>query len=210
MSTLALVRMGTGVADEICDLFNNVITWKPGASYDAIHFEGGGDIHPSLYRSKNTHSHVGNTLSSRDMVEQLAITEAIAQKALIIGSCRGAQLACAFAGGKLVQDVTNHANGRGHAVESKEGMHFDTTSVHHQQMYPWEIDHDLLAWSHHPLSNHYLGDGVDPTLVRVEPEAVYFPQINALGFQWHPEWACSTGEIEFTVNQIKHKMKRNH
>ena len=205
MSTLALVRNGTGVAEEICDLFDNVITWKPGASFDAIHFEGGSDIHPSLYNVKNTHSFVSDGLSNRDIIERAAINEAIEQKALIIGSCRGAQLACAFAGGKLVQDVTDHANGP-HKVTTKDGKTILTTSVHHQQMYPWEIEHDLLAWSANPLSDHYLGDEIDPTKVVLEPEACYFPTINALAFQWHPEWACSSGEIEFTIDQIKQRL----
>ena len=205
MSTLALVRNGTGVADEICDLFDNVITWKPGASFDAIHFEGGSDIHPSLYNVKNTHSFVSDGLSNRDIIERAAINEAIEQKALIIGSCRGAQLACAFAGGKLVQDVTDHANGP-HKTITKDGKTILTTSVHHQQMYPWEIEHDLLAWSANPLSDHYLGDEIDPTKVILEPEACYFPTINALAFQWHPEWYASKGEIDFTLKHISEKL----
>jgi gamma-glutamyl-gamma-aminobutyrate hydrolase PuuD len=205
MSTLALVRNGTGVAEEICDLFDDVITWKPGVDFDAIHFEGGADIHPSMYGVLNTHRHVGKDMSSRDLIERAAMIEAMNKKALIIGSCRGAQLACAFAGGKLVQDVTDHSNGP-HTVTTHDGLTIRTTSVHHQQMYPWEIEHELLAWSTDPRSNHYLGDEIDPTKVVVEPEACYFPQINALAFQWHPEWACSSGEIEFTINEIKKRL----
>lgn len=209
MTTLAVVRMGTGVAKDICNLFDNVIKWTPGLEYDAIHFEGGSDIHPSFYNSKNTHSDADDTLSNRDIIEQLAIKEAIAQKALIIGSCRGAQLACAFAGGKLVQDVTNHNTGP-HIVTTNDGLHIKTTSVHHQQMYPWDVDHELLAWTTNPLSDHYLGDGVDSSKIAVEPEAVYFPQIHALGFQWHPEWACSDGELDFTLMQIQTKLNRSN
>ena len=203
--TLALVGLGTGCADEICDLFDNVINWQPGTVYDAIHFEGGADIHPSLYNSKNTHSHVGDGLSARDLVEKLAMEEAITKKALIIGSCRGAQLICAMAGGKLVQDVTNHT--REHITTTHDGLHIKTTSVHHQQMYPWDVEHELLAWSSDILSNHYLGDGIDPEKIKVEPEACYFPKINALAFQWHPEWAASKGELDFTLSCIKERLK---
>lgn len=198
--TIATVSLGTGIASGILDLFDNVIEWETGAKYDAIHFEGGGDIHPSIYGCRNTDSHVNEVASGRDRLEIRAMTEAIRQGALIIGSCRGAQLACALAGGKLVQDVTNHTSQ--HSITTVDGTEFMATSVHHQQMYPWDIDHDLLAWSTSNRSDHYHGDNISSDAVILEPEAVYFPTIHALGFQWHPEWAVSSDELEFTIKTI--------
>ena len=194
--------MGTGVAREIKDLFDVTIEWSPNAVYDAILFEGGSDIHPSIYNNPNTHSSVGDMPSRRDVFEVNAMKDAIKKKALIIGICRGAQLACALAGGKLVQHVNHH--GRSHSVSTTDETIFNVSSVHHQQMYPWDIEHDLLAWS--AQSDVFLGHEIDEDLVYTEPEAVYFPQINALAFQWHPEWAASTEEIDYTINKIKEKL----
>ena len=102
--TLATLPLGTGCAKEIRNLFDNVIQWSPGAKYDAIVFEGGSDIHPSLYNNPNTDIFVGDTPSNRDRIELGAFKHAVDQGALVIGVCRGAQLACALAGGKLVQN----------------------------------------------------------------------------------------------------------
>lgn len=208
MRTLATVSLGTGVADEIANMFDKVIEWHDGLEYDAILFEGGSDIHPSLYNEPNTHSGVGEAPSQRDRIEVQAFRDAINKGVLIIGVCRGAQLACAMAGGKLVQDVQNHLGT--HDVMTDEGSVFPVSSVHHQQMYPWDIPHDLLAWSVRNLSHAYHGSGIDLNKHKVEPEACYFPDINALAFQWHPEWSASQGEIDFTLNKIKEKLNENY
>lgn len=200
---LATVPMGTGIAREIKDLFDIVTPWTPELHYDAILFEGGSDIHPKIYNHPNTHSGVGDDLSHRDKVEVEAMTDAINKKALIIGICRGAQLACALAGGKLVQHVNNH--GSSHYVETNDGSAFRVSSVHHQMMYPWNIDHEVLAWAME--SDEYHGHEIDEDLMEEqEPEAVYFPKIRALAFQWHPEWAATEQETNFTINQIKEKL----
>jgi gamma-glutamyl-gamma-aminobutyrate hydrolase PuuD len=207
MTTLAVVRMGTGVAKGICKLFDNVVEWSPAiGDYDAIHFEGGSDIHPDIYNHPNVASHVNEVPSSRDNIESTAMRDAISKSALIIGSCRGAQLACAFAGGKLVQHVDNHAGG-GHDVMTPDGESFKVTSAHHQMLYPWDVKHELLAWSAEQRSARYLGHNLDLTKHTVEPEAVYFPTIRALAFQWHPEWEDdNTAVLNFTINAIKSKL----
>ena len=202
--TLATLPLGTGCAKEIRNLFDNVIQWSPGAKYDAIVFEGGSDIHPSLYNNPNTDSFVGDTPSNRDRIELGAFKHAIDQGALVIGVCRGAQLTCALAGGKLVQHVTNH--GGQHPVTTYQGKQFNVSSVHHQMMYPWDVEHELLAWSAEPYSDCYKGFEIDNKKIMVEPEAAYFPRIHSIAFQWHPEWFASSGEIDFTLEQIKEKL----
>jgi putative glutamine amidotransferase len=206
--TLAIVPLGTGVAEEISALFTNVITWNKDETYDAILFEGGSDIHPSIYNDKNIATSAGKDLSKRDNVEVEAMKDAIDKGALIIGICRGAQLACALAGGKLVQDVSNHHGT--HNVTTIDGNNFNVSSVHHQQMYPWTVDHDLLAWTPKHFSDNYIGDELDESKHEVEPEAVFFPTINALAFQWHPEWYASQGEIDFTITKIKERLYANN
>lgn len=202
--TLATVSLGTGLAPEIADLFDNVVEWSPELIYDAILFEGGSDIHPSIYNAPNVASHVNDSLSYRDKYEVKAMTHAIEKNKLIIGICRGAQLACALAGGKLVQHVPGHQGS--HNARTINDDVFRVSSVHHQQMYPWDVDHDLLAWSDDHKSNVYVGHEIDDVKHKVEPEACFFPKIKALAFQWHPEWKASAGEIDFTINQIKDKL----
>lgn len=202
--TLATVSLGTGVADEIAAMFDKVIPWSMDADYDAILLEGGSDIHPSIYNDPNTDSGVGETLSNRDRIELKAINDAITKNALVIGICRGAQLACAVAGGKLVQHVNNH--GGSHPVTTIDGKQFKVSSVHHQQMYPWDVEHDMLAWSSERYSDCYRGHDINMEKHQIEPEAVYFPTIKALAFQWHPEWYASEGEIDFTISKIKEKL----
>lgn len=207
MTTLATVPMGTGVADEIADLFDEVIPWSPALEFDAILLEGGSDIHPSLYNNPNTDSLVDTSPSRRDIIEHKAINDAINKGALIIGVCRGAQLACAVAGGKLVQHVNNHREE--HPVISNDGKVFKVSSAHHQMMYPWDVEHDILAWSADRYSDCYRGHDINMEKHQVEPEAVYFPAIKALAFQWHPEWSASEGEIDFTISKIKEKLNVN-
>ena len=204
MTTLATVPMGTGVANEIAALFDNVSRWSSDLKYDAILIEGGADIHPSIYNNPNTDSHVADSPSRRDLLECEAINDAIRKGALIIGVCRGAQLACAMAGGKLVQHVNNH--GGSHPVVTNDGKSFDVSSVHHQQMYPWDVEHEMLAWSADRYSDCYRGHDINMEKHQIEPEAVFFPTIKALAFQWHPEWYASKGEIDFTISKIKEKL----
>jgi putative glutamine amidotransferase len=204
MTTLATLPLGTGVAKEIAALFDNVITWNADAQYDAVLIEGGSDIHPSLYGDPNTDSFVSDHPSRRDLIERDAILDAVKKNALVIGICRGAQLACALAGGRLVQHVNRHSGE--HEVTTNDGRHFIVSSVHHQQMYPWDVAHEMLAWSSEPYSDVYSGHEIDSNKHVLEPEAVFFPTIKALAFQWHPEWYASQGEIDFTIRHIKDKL----
>lgn len=164
---------------------------------------GGGDISPSMYGQQPC-SRTGATvkLSSRDQMELTLASHAMKMGMPIIGICRGAQMMCALAGGKLVQDVTGH--GGNHTCRTDEGKIVTTTSLHHQMMYPWDVDHKLIAWCEPPRSKEYIEgvalgkeeDGVDVSLVfpetvdpfKREPEIVYFPTVKCLAIQGHPEF----------------------
>lgn len=164
---------------------------------------GGGDISPSLY-GQHPCSRTGalDSLSSKDEMEVALARKAIAMNIPVLGICRGAQMMCALAGGKLIQDVSGH--GRNHQILTDDGKTLTTTSVHHQMMYPWEIaNYHLIAWTHTLQSREYIegtpidsekeGDVVVGFPARVdpmyyEPEIVYFPQVKALCIQGHPEF----------------------
>lgn len=153
---------------------------------------GGGDIHPSLYGRDNQASHVGARPSDRDLIEQRFLIEAVEKKFPIFGVCRGAQLACALAGGILIQNVQKH--GWTHQITTNDGRTMLTSSLHHQMMYPWAVPHELLAWSAESLSSVYHGiteQELDKIPLKdgdiCEPEVVWFPTIKALAIQGHPE-----------------------
>ncbi len=153
---------------------------------------GGGDIHPSLYGREDQGSYVGPRPSERDLIEQHFLQEAIKAKFPIFGVCRGAQLACALAGGILIQNVKKH--GWTHQITTSDGRQMLTSSLHHQMMYPWAVEHELLAWSTESLSSVYQGiteQELDAIPLKnddiCEPEVVFFPHIKALAIQGHPE-----------------------
>lgn len=144
-------------------------------------------------------SYVGNAPSPRDQAEAKLMAQAIDKGIYILGVCRGAQLACAMLGGILVQHVDGHAMGS-HRITTTEGKKYMVTSAHHQMMYPWEVEHKLLAWSSIPRSTVYMGiteqeleawpvqEYEDEKPGLIEPEVVWFPTIKCLGVQGHPEW----------------------
>ena len=76
-------------------------------------------------------------------------------------------------------------------MTTDDGREIMTSSVHHQMMYPYDIEHKLIAWSATRRSDKYVvGDNSDyePMHMHHEPEVVWFPKIKALGIQGHPEF----------------------
>lgn len=156
---------------------------------DAIVLWGGADISPSIYGEKRIAGSGPDEPSHRDIFEVHLIREAVRLKIPIIGVCRGAQLLCAMAGGKLIQNVDGHQTN--HWITTFDNEKFFVTSAHHQMMFPFDAKHDLLAWSSKPEASKYDGLTSGYTLKEHyydEPEVVYFPEIRGLGIQCHPEW----------------------
>ena len=151
---------------------------------------GGADISPSLYRHE-VHRLTGATdvPSLRDMLEWDLLQQAIKLEIPIIGICRGAQMLCAAAGGYLIQHVDNHA-GPDHEVVCADGSTVITNTCHHQMMYPFDVEHELLMWIEHKRSNrHLVGSGRSVTnALPCEPEMVFYPKIKGFAMQFHNEW----------------------
>ena len=118
----------------------------------------------------------------------------------MIGICRGAQLLCAMAGGKLAQHIEGH--GRSHAVtlHDEGDAKIYCNSSHHQMMLPPSSAVVLAsAASTTGLNQH--NEAVKHERVN---EVVWFPSINALGIQPHPEWtSCSQDFIDYCNRKIK-------
>lgn len=174
---------------------------------DCLVLWGGTDIHPSFYGQKaHQYNHMkGMEPSVRDIFERKAVLLCQAKKIPIIGVCRGAQLLCALLGGSVIQDVQGHAGGS-HAMELYDGRVVMTNSLHHQMMYPYDIKHELLAWSHYGRSSYYeeetVGVNKKEMFGKPEPEIVWFPQIQGLAIQGHPEGYGPPKEFIDVCNEL--------
>lgn len=212
---LGHVGMGTGEVEPFDAIYSKGKFVRPeeiknGAEIDALVIWGGEDISPSLYGDEvSKYTYAGATPSRRDVVERDACLFAIGRGIPLIGVCRGAQLLCAIAGGKLIQHVNGH--GVSHKVSTSEGEEFMTTSVHHQMMVPWDVDHKLLAWSTERRSNvyytgaHQADSGDERMFDFPEPEIVWFPKIKGLAIQGHPEFVSNPRNslfVQYCLKQV--------
>jgi hypothetical protein len=231
--TIGFLGLGRHYGDDISpfdQLFNNKVNLLAGGDQfkkcQAIVIWGGTDIHPSIYGHKaHRKSQVYNDRepSHRDQMEWHAMREAKKAGCLIIGVCRGAQMLCAFAGGSLYQDVSGHESG--HQLKSYDGRIMFAQAMHHQMMNLDNTKYDLLAWpeSPHPtnattsrtaLSRYYEREDYGQSqpgahlLTGVEPEIVWFPEVNGFAVQAHPEWGNPQGEFQkFCLEEINKRIK---
>lgn len=175
---------------------------------DVVLFTGGADINPALY-GDNVH-HTTHFDEARDTKEVIAFDEAEFLGKPIIGICRGAQLLCVMAGGKLCQDISHQNNT--HPVLTYDGELLSVNSLHHQLQFPYNLPttkYEVLAYSENLSSHHVDGDGVEMiTGDMKEAEAVYYPEIKALGIQWHPEMLVKTypKQQQWILKQLKNKL----
>ena len=164
---------------DIFGIFNDCIVVSNPQDFDGpgmLIVHGGADISPALYNKRRSRrTGADDQPSRRDQMEWDLMQEAVKQKIPIMGLCRGAQMLCALVGGFLVQDTSGHA-GRDHVVQTKDDHLFKVNSLHHQMMYPFDVEHELIAWSPVKLSGYYDSEDTDID-VPVEPEFVYFPTI---------------------------------
>lgn len=174
---------------------------------DLAIFTGGEDVSPQLYLDNKDRSTYNNV--NRDMNE---IGEFIhmPKNLLKVGICRGAQLLTVLAGGALIQDVICHA-GNPHEITTKDGDEYMMTSMHHQMMMPYMLkpsEYTLLAWSKSRRSSKYTTGGLFEIKDKdnfKEPEIVYYPKINALCIQGHPEVLPKEHKTNIYINNlIKH------
>lgn len=186
---------------------------------------GGADISPELYNHP-TSSRCAPYSPRRDKIEWDLMKEAVEMEIPIIAVCRGAQMACAAAGGFLLQDVNNHA-GRGHNVVTHDGKKLWVNSLHHQMMVPHKTDHELVAWAEKNVGSPYIykdndlfnatdyGYSVvesnDTEPKWREPEFVYFKKLfgkpaSCYAIQWHPEMmADDVPATKYILEFIKEK-----
>lgn len=155
---------------------------------DIVCFTGGEDVDPAFYDEKSIPGTHFNT--DRDNKEAAIYAEAMMQHKPMVGICRGAQFLNVMNGGKLWQDVNNHATGAKHPVlDVKSGkVKNNMTSTHHQMMRPGK-DAEVLATACLSTYKHAQTEQVK----RDEPEqddveVVWYPDSLSLCFQPHPEF----------------------
>lgn len=167
---------------------------------------GGSDISPSLYgKGRSRFSGADDKPSRRDAIEWACLRRAVELGVPIIGICRGAQMLCAAAGGYLIQHVDNHAGPR-HGIVTDTGEKYEVNSLHHQMMYPFDVGHEMLAWSSEIRSPRHIGEEDDIPMEK-EPEFVYFPQLKGFAAQWHPEMMHEHAEAtRYLLNTINEKI----
>lgn len=155
-----------------------------------IVFTGGADISPTFYgHKKNSKTWCSDYRDRRDKE-----VFDLAQKYNIpcVGICRGGQFLTAMAGGFLYQHVNNHGMCH-HGITTSEGHKFVVSGDHHQMFGGLPKSGELLAWTTSPRSTIYEtgnGEGIPD----VEPEVIFYSNINALAVQYHPEWMNKSDE----------------
>jgi len=170
---------------------------------DCLILWGGEDISPGIYGERPIATRAPGNPSYRDILEMDLVQAQVKMGNPIFGICRGAQLLCALAGGKLWQHVDNHAFSD-HLIEG-EGFKVSSNSCHHQMMRPPK-GAELLAWSAVRSPKKVSGEGVVESLER-EAEIAYFPNLKALAVQGHPEWMPENHEFVKLVNKfLKEKL----
>jgi putative glutamine amidotransferase len=149
--------------------------------WKAVVFTGGADIHPSRYEQTPAPEVYCDKM--RDAYEFTAMGAFTRMNIPLIGVCRGMQLFNIFSGGKMVQHMVGH-NGSVHVIQTYDGKEFMVNSLHHQ-MCLLPDDAVLLAWGENiAVSYAHNGQNLIP---KKEPEVVWYPKINAIGVQFHPE-----------------------
>jgi hypothetical protein len=100
---------------------------------DLVVFLGGEDVSPSLY-DQDPIAKCGSSNMERDMVEKWYFEKCVKEKKPMFGICRGAQFLHVMNGGKLWQDVNNHAGHSHDVLDIEENLYFRSNSYHHQMI----------------------------------------------------------------------------
>lgn len=180
---------------------------------------GGTDVDSFLYGEKRS-KYSQQPDHSRDDVEWVQLEQAVIHKTPVVGVCRGAQLICAFNGGKLYQHsepkehshsvevVVHHVLDNEDPITHEPNELYETTEIiehvsagHHQIMRP-AGNFILLGWNPEPVKVWRTDD--DMVLEKNTAEVVWYPDTKMLAIQPHPEWA---GKNDPFVKWINNTMK---
>lgn len=158
---------------------------------DILVFTGGSDVTPSMYGEKPLAC--TSFQISRD-IRELRDWRNYGPGKFKIGICRGAQFLNVLNGGRLWQDVDNHALHGGHEVTDilTQKKHV-VSSTHHQQMRPAGgsvivATTQLSTQKHSDLVHWKKGEQAPFASMAIDYEVVWYPKTKSLCFQGHPEY----------------------
>jgi Peptidase C26 len=175
---------------------------------DVIIFPGGADINPTLYGDVR-HPTTGGD-ERRDKMFFDLWSSVAGLKSLKVGICGGGQFLNVMYGGRMYQDVDNHAIHGSHEIfyrTHKDGLpiedhtSYTVTSTHHQMMIPGK---DAEVWGYTQRSTYrdcghdrrrpsdFGTDGPDM-------EIIFYPKYRTLCFQPHPEYNDKSCRELFSV-----------
>jgi gamma-glutamyl-gamma-aminobutyrate hydrolase PuuD len=160
------------------------LLWTNPRDVARLVFTGGADVTPALYGEESARG--TSTVPRRDIYESITFQRAKMIGKPMVGICRGSQFLNVMAGGKLCQHLDNH--GCWHDMETCDGQKFEVSSTHHQMMLP-PPGAKVIGWSAKKRSTRYYGELDKPLLPAPEKEyeVIYWPNIRAIGMQYHPE-----------------------
>ena len=159
------------------------LLWTNPEEIALVVFTGGADVTPALYGQEA--SQATCTVPRRDIYESITFHRAKQLRKPMAGICRGSQFLNVMAGGKLVQHLDGH--GVWHNMRTCDDKVFEVSSTHHQMMLPPE-GAKVIGWSEKRRSNRYCGENNE--MIKAperEYEVIYWPNIRAVGMQYHPE-----------------------
>jgi gamma-glutamyl-gamma-aminobutyrate hydrolase PuuD len=152
-----------------------------------VMFTGGEDVHPSLYGGVEIPNLCMNNIR-RDEFEKKVFAFCRKYNIKMTGICRGIQFLNVMAGGAMYQHIREHAGVLYHnAYFPYDNSIKRVTSTHHQ-LVNLPSGSIPIAWSQPSRSDIYIGAyGDEEEPPEHEIEAAIFPNINAMGVQYHPE-----------------------
>lgn len=170
-------------------------------SCNIVVFTGGADVCPLLYGELPITGTQVNL--ARDRVD-IAGFKAVHPGVPKLGICRGAQFLNVMCGGRLWQDVDNHAMRGTHAVyDSLLGLaDLKVTSTHHQMMIPQlNLGYEFLSARCSTTKKGHgrseLNESAPLEEFYDDCEGVYYDNFNCLCYQPHPEYGDKATEDYF-------------
>lgn len=160
-------------------------------SADLIQFTGGEDVYPGLY-GEGIHPTTNYNLA-RDRFEAVVYQLGLQTRVPMAGICRGGQFLNVMCGGKMWQNVNNHAiYGTHDAFSDLYDEGYKVTSTHHQMMIPGDTGHVIL-WATIANCREEMPMGSTKPVVRLskealDTEAVWYQKNKVMCFQPHPEY----------------------
>lgn len=151
-----------------------------------VMFTGGEDVHPSLYGGVDRFNLCATNIK-RDEFEKKVFGFCKQRNIKMTGICRGIQFLNVMAGGEMYQHIRGHVDRPHDAYFPYDDNVRKVTSTHHQ-LVSLPGGSIPIAWSHPSRSDIYMGpNGGRMKPPRHEIEAAIFPNVNAMGVQYHPE-----------------------